>query len=417
MGLEFNKMIDQVFKMGSLIEKLDFDMRDQLDIARERFFNANDLDFIQERVELVRRSDISGYRGAAPVDAEFAEPVNRGYAPPEHLLDQAILIAADGSQIYPNEQSPIHYYVLNTGLFIFHHGADKVPEQITNPKLYYHKAHLNDSENRLISNQTVDARRTVMEMQHLGEVSWEYRRKNPDLPIFAFYDNHLLFWANNDVVGGGDLMKDYEGALTHLYDSGAFLAGYIDNPHRGTVMLRLLYLLSLQDEADIKAHETILAKGGDLEGLRDRHLFNSVLRVGERSAIMVQNSPRNLAYKQRGINYEVAFFYVKVGTHSHHNLARVDVPMWVVRQDGAIDQLHAMILNQSRAQGRNPYPYVLTRADELARITGKDKNKLEEMISLELRKKGISPGIMAAKAKTKLMAHSDMRNYDMRTDL
>lgn len=417
MGLEFNKVVEQVMKMSAMIEQLDFDMRDQLDTARERFYNATDLDAIHDRIQLVRQSDFSGYRGAAPLDGDLAEPINRGYPPPAEFAPRATIIAADGSQIYPNVQSPIHYYLLNTGLFVFHHGTDLVPEQFTIPDLRYHKAHIHDQENRLISNQTVDARRTVLEMQRLAEASWAYRKEMGNRPIFALYDNRLLFSANNEITGGADLMRDYHAALTHLYDSGAILGGYVDNPHRGTVVLRLLYLLSLQDESDIKAKEAILAKGGDLEGLRDRHLFNSILRVGERSALMVQNSPRNLAYKQRGVSYEIAFFYVKVGTNSSSNLARVDIPMWVARKEGAIDQLHAMILQQCKTQGRNPYPYVLTRADELARVTGKDKNKLEEMISIELRRKGIHPGMMASKARGKLMAHSDRRNYELRTDL
>ena len=40
--------------------------------------------------------------------------------------------------------------------------------------------------------------------------------------------------------------------------------------------------------------------------------FDHILKPGERSAIMVQNSPQNYAFKERGENYEIAFFYLKV---------------------------------------------------------------------------------------------------------
>jgi hypothetical protein len=68
-------------------------------------------------------------------------------------------------------------------------------------------------------------------------------------------------------------------------------------------------------------------------------------------------------------------------------------------------------------QGRNPYPYALTRADELARVTGKDKRKLDDLINLELRRRGVDPRELAAKARGKLMAHSERRSFELRSDI
>lgn len=416
MALEFNRVVDQVAKLGTMIEKLDFDLSDRLRIARARFAAADDLDFIRERIDLVRRSDISGYRGAAPLDADFAEPVNLIYPPPAQSPERAVIVAADGSQIYPDEQAPVHYYLLNVGLFVYRHGVDALPEQHTIPTLVYHKSKVHDQYDNVISNPTVDARRTVAEMQHLAEAAWDLRHE-PGGPPVALYDNRLLFSANTDILDGGDLVNRYLASLTHMQDSGAVLAGYIDNPVRGRVVLRLLYLLSLKDEADVKLHERQLAQGGDLEGLRDKHLFNSLLNPGERSALMVQNSPNNLAYRQRGESYEIAFFYLKVGDAAHSNIARVDVPLWVARDPALVERLHALLLHQCTLQGRNPYPYALTRADELARVTGKDRAKLDELIGIELRRKGIDPHAISAKSRGKLMAHSDKRRFEIDTDL
>ncbi len=416
MALEFNQIVDQVTKMGVMIDKLDFDLSDRLRIAHERLAAAGDMDFVHERIDLVRRSDISGYRGAAPLEGDLAERLNVAYPPPDFTPEQAIIIAADGSQIYPDEQAAVHYYVLNVALFVFHHGQDMLPQQISMPRLVYHKDYVHDQYENVIGNRTVDARRTVAEMQRLAEVAWEYRERGAG-PLIALYDNQLLFWANTDIHGGDQLFKEYQAALTHLQDAGAILAGYVDNPIRGRMMLRLLYLLSLADEADVKAHERELAQGGDLEGLRDKHLFRSMLRPGERSALMVQNSPNNLAYKQRGDSYEIASFYIRVGTWDRSNIARVDIPVWVARDKALVNQLHALILSQCMLQGRNPYPYALTRADELARVTGKDKAKLDELIGIELRRKGIDPHSVSAKSRGKIMAHSDKRRFEVDTDL
>jgi hypothetical protein len=418
MALEFSKLTEQVYKMGSMIEKLDFDMADSLRVALERFAAATDVTAVRQRIEWVRQSDISGYRGAALLD-NLDVPVNMIYPPPA-TPDRALVIAADGSQIYPNDGAAVHYYLLNIGLFVYHHGADHLPEQITYPRLYFHKDHVHDDYRQVVSNRTVDARRTVAEMQAIASLAWD-RRQSRGGPIVALYDNNLMFAANTDVTGGDTLLKEYHSAMQHLYDVQAngtrtSLAGYVDNP-RGSVVLRLLHLLSLRDENEIKFKQKIIEEGGDLEGLRDRHLFNAVLEPGDRSAIMVQNSPRNLAYKRYNPAHEIAFFYVKVGTTTRNSIARVDIPAWVAYDPAAVDDLHALLLAQSDMQGRNPYPYALTRADELAYVSSRDKTKLEELIGLELRRKGIAPAVSAPKARGKTLARSDKQPYELDTDL
>lgn len=412
MTLEFNKVVAQVQKMGSMFEALDVDLGQRLGLALDRFYNPPPPEVIEARVELVRGPTVSGYRGAVPLAGDLYEPIDAVYpVPPVPPL--ATIIAADGSQIYPAEQAAVHYYLTNIGLYIYHHGSDRVPEQITLPQLVYHKDHVHDRAGRVINNRTVDARRTVREMQELGRAAWALRRDSGG-PLVALYDNHLLFGVGPEITGHRRIMRDYRGALVHLHDSGALLAGYIDNPVRSRVVLRMLHLLSLRDDQVTGAD---FSGGGDLEGLKDTHLFHIVLEPGERSAIMVQNSPRNLEYKEGeggGPSYEVAFFYLKISNGYQSSVARVDIPMWVARDPLAVDLLHALLVHQCSMQGRNPYPYALTRADELAVITGRDKIKLEEMIYAELRGKGIAVNSFSAKAWGKKLARSPKQRHDMR---
>ena len=132
MSLEFNRIVEQVYKMGAMLEKLDFDVSESVALARQRFDAASDLEEVYERIRWVRSSDISGYRGAAPTDLPNAEPINHiGKEPP--LPQEALLLAADGSQVYPDELAPVHYYLINVGLYIYHHGADVTPEQYCFP--------------------------------------------------------------------------------------------------------------------------------------------------------------------------------------------------------------------------------------------------------------------------------------------
>jgi len=415
MSLEFNKLFDQVQKMGDMFSHIDFDVSDKLALAIQRFEAADDLDAIRDKIAVVRGPEVSGYRGAAPMDDPGSEPINAIYPAPA-LPPSATLIAADGSQIYPNEQAPVHYYLLNMAAFIYYHGYDHTPIPATYPELAYHKALVHDASKQLVSSRTIDARRTVAEMRLLADQAWALHREGAPQPIVTVFDNHLLFWANADVTNAGQILKDYLTALGQLRDANAILCGYIDSPSRSRTVLRLLYLSSLKDEAEIIAKQKLLEVGGDLEGLRDSHLFNAVLAPGERSAIMVPNSPRNFDYRQKNPSFEIAFFYLKVFNGYKTAMARVDIPMWVARDKAAVDALHALLLDQCQMQGRTPYPYALTRADELAVVSSKDKQKLEELIRLELQKQNIQSPELPPKAASKRAARSDKRPYQLKPE-
>lgn len=413
MSLEFNQVVHQVYKMGAMLEHLDFDLSESIDLARKRFENSGDLDRVRERIQWVRSSDISGYRGAAPLDLPNAEPINAIVPEPAHP-PVAIIIAADGGQVYPDELAPVHYYLINLGLFVYHHGQDITPEQFTFPDLRFHKDHVHDRYGRLIKNRVVDDRRTVAEIRQLAEEAW--KRRQDDMPLIALYDNRLMYLpGSDDARESKDLMSEYLGGMVHLHDAGASLAGYIDNPFRSRRMIQLLHLMTFDDREDLKLRQASLATGGDMEGLRDVHLFAKVLGKGDRSAIMVQSSPQNKEFRDRGINYEIAFFYLKVYNDVTERVVRVDIPMWVARDKQRVNQLHALLIHQCKLQGRNPYPYSLTRADELAWVGGKDKNKLEELVNAQVRRvrEELIGSTLPAKTRGKQIARSDKRYHEM----
>lgn len=411
MTLEFNKVVAQVNQLGQMIEQLNLtDISQKLARAYEIFQMLDDMDGVRQRIEWVRQSDVSGYRGAAPFPVQPAEQLNLVFNPPQALPSQATLIAADGSQIYPEEQAPVHYYLINIGLYIYYHGTQRTPEQITQPQLRYHPQHVHDAYGYLIRNSVIDDRRTVMEMQALGQAAWQLRRSGDATdPLICLYDNRLLYLPGNPTQHGENFLKQYWGALTHIMDSGAILAGYIDAANSRRFM-QLLFLMSLEDEETVKVRQHELPLAGELEGLRDQHFFNRILQKGQRSSLMVQNSPQNSLFAQHGTNYEIAYFYLKV---AEGHVVRVDIPVWVGRNPESVVALHGLLLAQCRMQGRNPYPYALTRADEIAVVQGRDKAKLEQLIHAELWKKGINPYTLSAKSWGKELARGDKRNFEL----
>lgn len=409
MTLEFTKLVEQVQSMGRYLGKRDQTIATRLEIALERFNQLCDLDPIHERIRLVRESSVSGYRGAAPAPPPYSE-VLCGVGPAPDAPEQAVIVAADGSQIYPDQHASALYYLINIGMFIYYHGETRVPVQATHPELYYSDKLLLDRDGRLITNQTVNARRSVIEMQWLAKEAWTQAQadRTNDLPrpIVTFHDGSLLkFFGANDVTGAQEVEKDYMEALRRLYDAGAILVGYGDKP-RSTNLVSLMHLMSLAPE---QVNDANLRTNGELEGLSDAALFGAILQPGERSAIMVQNSPQNHEYKVRqGPEFEIAFFYVNVSTTNAPIIVRLELPLWVAYSPQAVDILHALVVKQCAIQGRKHYPYVLTRADEMAYVSGLEKQQLEELIRVEMLRNRMSPE-ESNKLQTKGLARGQQR--------
>ncbi|MDQ7033827.1 MAG: DNA double-strand break repair nuclease NurA, partial [Anaerolineae bacterium] len=240
-------------------------------------------------------------------------------------------------------------------------------------------------------------------------------RRQAGIPLISLYDNRLMYLPSDDSRESRDLMADYIGAMIHLHDAGATLAGYLDNPFRSKRFIQLLYLLTFESHDELRINQASLSRAGDLEGLRDVQFFNRVLSDGERSAVMVQSSPQNKVFRDKGVSYEIAFFYLKVYNKHHSKIVRVDIPMWVARDKKRVDDLHALLVYQCKLQGRNPYPYAITRADELAWVGGKDRSKLQEMINAQVRRvrKELVGSTLTAKTRGKDLARSEKRYHGM----
>lgn len=388
MTLEFEKVMPQVERMGRALAQRNITMSERALIAWDLLQALDDLDAIHARIQLARERD-AGFRGAAPPDPEtgIREPVNRAYPRPA-LPERATIIAADGSQIYPSLHAAALYYLTNVGVFVYHHGLSELPEQVTEPRLHYSEDDVRDNQGQIITTTAVNARRTLAERLVLAREAWA--RRDIDAPLLALSDGPLLWWANKDVPDGPQLERDYLGVLVHVHDlhthmqqahhTFASLVGYVDRP-TSSFLVSLVHLMRLTDD---EVRRRYVENNGDLEGLIDQALLVRLLKPGERSALLVQQSPQNKRYHDKGPNYEIAFFYVNVGTSNEPHFARVEMPSWVARDAAMVDMTHALIVSQCEMMWR--YPYALTRADELAVIRAHERNQLTEMIEVELRR-------------------------------
>ena len=402
MSLEFNKLIEQVHSMGRFLGHMDSSINAKLALALEWFYAADDLEAAQKRIDLIRKSSVSGYRGGAPVDEVLCETFPR---PPMPV--SGTLIAADGGQVYPDAHAPTQYYLVNIGWFACTYGEVRLPEQATEPTLAYADNVINDGDGRMVNNTTVNARRTLAEIHTLATQAWLLRGEAR--PLVALHDGGLLkFFGSAEVTDAQQLAQDYLVELQQLRDARALLAGYLDRP-RSTYIISLLHLLNLEPE---EINDYTLKTNGELEGLTDINLMSRVLKPGERSAILTQNSPQNASYRSEDPDFEIACFYANVSDDARPAIARLDVPMWVARDLQAVDDLHALVLAQCAIQGRRHYPYALTRADEMAYISQAEKQQLNELINIELLKNRVERQ-ESDKLQTKGLARASRRQHKL----
>jgi hypothetical protein len=130
-------------------------------------------------------------------------------------------------------------------------------------------------------------------------------------------------------------------------------------------------------------------------GLTDRALFG-FLTAGERSALFVRGTATNREFRAKG--QAIFFFYLNTGA----DLARVEVPEWVIRQPEMLELVHVAAFDQCRFG--DGYPYILTRADELAVILGDEREALAGYVARAMARHGLPMPEPSRKAQQKRVA-------------
>lgn len=403
--LEFHKLTGQVDQMGQYLAEQEEDIEVKLDIALKILEAHADpawLPYINERVQGAVEKD-AGYRGARPLD----EPIMQAYLPAV-LPESATIVATDGSQILPNRHNAATYYLINIGTMILHHGSGQAPEVLSQPYLFYESEYVYPQNQGLISSGTVNARRSVNEMAALAEQTWLQRGETR--PLIALLDNPLLFVMGTEVPDRDQLRKLYFSAMTRLLEIQASLAGYVDKPG-STFVIRLLHLLDIPEE---EVRRATLANSGRLEGLLDSQLFRTLLKPGERSALFIQMSPQNKEFRNTaGELHEIVFFYMNVAAPGEPAyIARVDIPMWVAQDRAMVAELQSLIYHQCQQLPRC-YPYVLTRAHELAVVKSKEAQQLNVIIQVAMTRYGLNTDGSAKQASKELAGRLKTR-FEMR---
>ncbi len=328
---------------------------------------------------------------AIPTD----EPLDT-VVPMPPVPDRFTVIGADGSTIPPDRHGAALYYVINIGSLVYRHGSGETPKAESAPYLGYSERDLFEGT-ALVAGNLLDVRRDQAEIRCLAE----HVEAEPEGPTLALVDGTLLLWVVESLSpeGRGQKVQRYLEALTRIRERNAAVAGFISRPRHAEVS-RLLLLAHLEGDVE-KVQEAERGR----PPLPDRPIFAD-LPPGGRSALFV--SPSSINHDYYGpAGHEVWFFYINVAAEGEEPvIARIEVPVWVARSPDLLALVHGGVVVQSRIAGG--YPYVLARADELAYISGPERQRLQEMVETALLRVGLVPS-SSPKAFYKSLTRSGRR--------
>lgn len=333
--------------------------------------------------------------GAAPTD----EAVDAVFPAPA-LPAAFVVVGADGSQIYPDRHAPAFYYLINIGSIQVTHGSGATPVTSQEASLYFAQEDLYDRQGRPLQPVMINLRRDVAEMQALASAA----SKTSDLPTLALLDNSLLLWMTLEADTGArreidQRLKEYLAAMDLLRKENVALAGFIDR-HRNANTLALIHLADLALE---QIHPDELRVNPYL-GLSDYDLFQALLPVGSRSARFLYKSPLNRDFA--AVGHQVQYFYLNPGPGER--IVRVEIPAWVGEQPSLLDTLHAGLLHECTTTGG--FPFVLVRAHELAVVSTRERELLEQQIARVMLMAGERSG-PSQKSVTKTWTQGRRRHH------
>lgn len=407
MALDFAQILEKMETMAQTAQVRLQNRQDRLAevvaFLHEQAHPGEVLERYQDSIQAILRStQPKPFRGTArplgphtSLDATF--PFD-----PRHLPPQATLVGADGSQIIPDRHAPFVYYLIHIGGLIYFHGQNRPPQPFTYADLQYPQEDELEDE-RYTNHSSVTLERDLAEIGVLAKQAELAKEEN--IPLLAIVDQRLLYFPAGEIAPQYKerAIKDWQEAFNDVRRSGGWLVGYIDRPMKNLV---LTMLRGLHPDFDPERPDKL----GDWEGLRDAYLFAHLLRPGERSAIFADVSFANERFKGYHKENEICFFYLNTG-REETNIARVDMPLWVAQNPAAVNAIHALLYDQCLIMGS--YPYVLTRADEIAVVTKQDQEEVEFRLGVKMAQYGHEIPQQSAKSLSKVYGRSGKQRFEI----
>jgi hypothetical protein len=172
LALELNKLTAQIEAMGQVVAQRQAKLRELSADARD-LLEANPVvtEELRAKIRLAQEHD-TWRRGASPLGNRLMERRR-----PEELHEDVTLIAADGSQIFPDRDGIGPYFLLNTGTIILRRGSGQAPTVESKPEVFYSDSEVFDDANELRTAEYVGIQRQRREIEALADLAEKSARR------------------------------------------------------------------------------------------------------------------------------------------------------------------------------------------------------------------------------------------------
>ena len=400
MALDLSQTAQQINSLAQRLDEGRDDRAQRLDRALAAMLEADSLE-VKHRAE---SSQGRPFLSAGVVD-ELSTRIGAQDIPGDFCV-----ASVDGSHIDIDRHIPVRCYLINIGSCLLTYGSRPDARLVSRPRLYTEEKELyltnpapGSRETAAVEGPLVGLKRAVDEVRGLKSV---VEGAPPGLPVLALIDGSLVLWG---LAGHGytpfirdELIRDgLIPALDKLREMSQHrslaVAAYISLPGSTEVVNTLRLYLCAHDADECRqhcsSHRSTLTPCDVVNGFLDRHLFQELLRPGERSGIYRSNS--SISRESYG-PHEVHFYYMNTG----EEIARIEVPKWVAENEGLLALSHTLILDQcKRGQG---YPAAIAEAHEQAVVTSPDRETFKQLLEDALSRKRL-PVYTSEKNRSKRM--------------
>jgi hypothetical protein len=380
MPLDLLELSTQVRQMGDLLAARRAD-----DVRRLRLLDTMLADHADHWQELAELAETVKERVAVPTG-----PLDERIAPPPRPAAYTAM-ATDGAEIDPDRHGGSgDFFLVNVGMVRIPYGQpERVVELRSMTSLGYTEDDLfivdpRDPRRQVpMRDRHLDALRTVRELEALADLADDERaqpRGQALTPTVALVDGTLLFSVLEERPR--DFLRDrfyadFVHELDRLRRARVAVAAYASRS-RGTDLIHLFRAVC--GATPLVCQVCSGAQACAFRGLNDAHLVGQRLARWQRSGLFrVRSSVHDPYYGP----HRVYFFLFATG----EEIARVEIPEWVARDQALLGQVHAVLVDQC-AKGFG-YPAVLARADDRAVISLGDRAVLEQLVQQELARRGV----------------------------
>lgn len=303
------------------------------------------------------------------------------YPAPEPPPDYTV-VSTDGSHVDQDHHAALSCWLINIGEATIRYGEGATARLTTRTELGYRPEQVwfvHDERRQRVHGQLLNVRRQVAEIAALADLC----EANPG--AVGLVDGTLLLSSPSRAVQPEptDFLDEYLSHLKRIRAAGCLVASYISRPGAGDVIGALRFGCCPEPVCDRRCRLGLPSNRpcARLADLPDFLLYSELpLGEGERSGLWASSWPTNV---QHYGEHRVHFFYFDAGIE----IARVEVPAWVARDESALSRLHAVLAAQSQ-RGDDGYPRVLIEAHHLAVITGSDRRAFQALLDEALAGRG-----------------------------